>query len=462
MNLPPASLQDVLERPQFAHTLPRDKDHPYVIVSTEFLNDKSVSTQARLLMIYLLSLPPEWDGRRIPLIAMKFLGVSLKTAQKYTRELVEAGHLHKIAHQGVGYDDIQYRYKATEMKMKSNEPTKHKWVSSYTRQPHHANRQVRLHKLRRGVIRQAPPSPAEPWKGSPPTRRKTQTRRAQKAPAPPQASAPASPPTTVKACSDAQRARRRASFFGAPPLGKKFLANKVCTGNLHSSDSPFNPLTPFAKGDASQCGFREKSRNKPTRGERPESEGAADSRRAAIAAFDARQLSSPWADKDKLEVLQLASRALDAPLIASWGARKGQQVTVADAEAFLAHPVTGMLQLILDEAAWTFADARRWIRASARTISASEVMTLFRALRDDFEHRCVGSSHGLLASNVRDFFRHGGWKKAKSSPCGITRQHFPHEFVAYAECLHFACEIVADQPFHPADLDIYTENYGLH
>jgi hypothetical protein len=388
-------------------------------MANQVINDKSVLPMCRFLMLYFLSKHAEWDGWRLPWVAHKFLKCSLKTAEKYVRILVDAGYLHKVAFRNAE-GKILHRYKITEAKMPVNEPRKHTWIKDWHRQPINNRQQASSAKPRRGVIRNTPPVPRQEQEQA------WQELNAQ------------------------SRAARRSSFFGPEPLGKKFRANKGRSKKfLHSSETS-NPLTPFSKEDSFDVENRGKRKSSSTP-EPKKTKGAAApapvTRRAAAAAFDAAKRSSPWLQPKALDVVKVPRRAQDARLIETWGQRGGLHVEPADVESFLLHPVTGMLQVILDRDTWTYRDLSQWCRRVGRTISAEEVMTLYRALFAD-----DGGNHGYIPGNVRDLLGSTHWRRRTSNPHAMMREHFAREFIPYDQCLQYARDIVADMPWHPADL----------
>ena len=67
-----------------------DREHPYLIVNTSFLRDKSLSLKAKGFLAYLLHLPSDWQPYGDQLA--RELGVNKNTIGSYFRELIANGY----------------------------------------------------------------------------------------------------------------------------------------------------------------------------------------------------------------------------------------------------------------------------------------------------------------------------------------------------------------------------------
>lgn len=430
MSSPTVSLQDVLEMPSFVIVLPKDKG--YTLIHNSVIGCDYLGSSAQGILHWLLSLPAGWDGQELYVRIMTRFKMCKSTAYKRIHELEDAGHLHRIMFKGLTYGDVQKRHKVTEMRFIRENPRERIWVHNARNQPYHVRNSRMSQKGTEGMQRTVCLSP-QPLPE--PERKKARIERR----------GPAARELTQSA-----RARRRAAFFGATPIPTfrplyKGRSKKI----LHSSES-LNPLTPFSKENSFDEKSREKIESIPTPGRQHSKKAAApapETRQAAAAAFDAAGRSSRWLQPGALDVVWQARRVQDARLISTWGQRDGLHVSPADVERFLLHPVTGMLQVILGRETWTYRDLSQWCRRAGRTISAEEVLTFWRAFfKDD------SVDHGYAPGNVRDLLSSTHWRRRTSNPHGLMREHFSHEFIPYAQCLTHAREVIADMPWHPADL----------
>jgi len=372
-------------------------------------------------------------------MAKDWLGVSLKTSEKYVAELVDAGCLHKIAYLGLKGKFI-HRYKLTEAKIPVNEPRKHTFIRDYHRQACHTRNQPDgFVKPRHGVITNAPRA----------------SRPALRFPEKPAET------TTKEALRESARARVRASYFGPPPCGKSYRANKVTKKKILLTEES-KPLTPFAKGDESSSDCRVMEEAKPGSTPSPETAGAKKaaarrpSKSSITAAFDARRPESPMASPEALEPVRLPDAAEDASWAATWGVRASQAVTPQDVEAFVAHPVTAMLQLVLGYPHWTYRTAYRWARVAARGLSAWEVLDFYRAFAEDFNEGVLPG--GSWAERVRELLINGDWDSVKAPRgCAAEDDEFSlaPTFRSYAVCRQQAIAISGDLPARPEDLEAY-------
>lgn len=436
------SLQDVLEMPSFVIVLPKDKG--YSIIHNSVIGCDYLSSSAQGILHWLLSLPADWDGDGLYYKIMKRFKMCKCTAYKRIHELEDAGHLHRIIFRGLVYNEFQKRHKVTEMRFIRENPRERIWIHNALNQPYHV-RNSRMSQrstkgMRRTVCLSPQPIPEPEWKRDRFERRETPSRE----------------------LTQSARARRRAAYFDVTPIPTFSPSNKGRKKKILSSKES-KPLTPFAKGDSFSVDCRVVAEapqgSKPT----PETAGAKEaaappaprkpSASARRAAFDAAQRTAPWADSNKLEPLVQVSRTVDRYLKATWGVHVDGNSIDDDIEAFLRHPVTGMLQLILGRASWTYAEARRWRRKAGRGMPASEILAIYRAYSTEFRIGPIGTEYGHIPGNVRDLLRHGGnFRRAKCSPCAITRKHFEHDFIPYDQCLARAEAIMSDRPWSPADL----------
>lgn len=447
-------LQAILERPQFNHVLPRDAANPFMTTSWTLMKDKTLSVDARFLMSFFVNKSPDWEGWRLPVEAVDILGCCLKSAEKYIGELVDAGYLHKIAHLGDGPGHFIYAYKVTEMAMKVEgmDPRSRTWVKDYHRQPYHTRKQpAGFGKPRRGRLRGNTEKPQKERK------ERSQT------------------PEVVKACApkDTARARRRASFFGDSGHGNNYRANKGWKEILHSSESLI-PLTPFSKGDevSLNCrvedetptpvthrpGHREKKGRAAAKGKKATARKTKVASRKVNkarerAAFDACHMTSPMASPALLEPVRLPDAEMDGEWVATWGVRDAQNVTMEDVEAFVAHPVSAMLQMILGYSHWLYRDAYRWTRVAGRVLSAWEVIDFYRSFVEDFNAEFVPERS--WAARVRELLLKGDWHRVKA-PWNYDEENPDMPlFRTYADCRQEAIWISNDLLERPDDLEAY-------
>lgn len=94
---------------------PHDAEHPYVMIATAMLRDKSISPKAKGVLCYLLSLPRQWT------VYHKQLKDGLNIGEEYLNsamdELLKAGYARRTRKQGKENGRFQpYHYEFSELK----------------------------------------------------------------------------------------------------------------------------------------------------------------------------------------------------------------------------------------------------------------------------------------------------------------------------------------------------------
>lgn len=90
-----------------------DKDHPYVMISREMAQDKSISPKAKGVLLYLLSLPKDWKIYHSQL--QKGLGVGEDYINSSMEELINSGYASRSRERVKGVFQ-PYKYKISEFK----------------------------------------------------------------------------------------------------------------------------------------------------------------------------------------------------------------------------------------------------------------------------------------------------------------------------------------------------------